>query len=196
MNHWEIMIKTENETLCIPVIRSKRKTLALQVTGSSDVIVRAPQQITRREAELFVQKNAEWIKRTRREIKLRCERQKEMAEEYRIPDYTSLTPMEKNKIRRHIMERLKLYAPQMGVNYARVTVRDQKTRWGSCSSKGNLNFNYRLHYLPQELMDYVVVHELAHRIHMNHSREFWEVVAAVDADYKEHRKRLHEIRIY
>lgn len=196
MNHWEIMIKTENETLCIPVIRSKRKTLALQVTGSSDVIVRAPQQITRREAELFVQKNAEWIKRTRREMELRCERQKEMAEEYRIPDYTSLTPMEKNKIRRHIMERLKLYAPQMGVNYARVTVRDQKTRWGSCSSKGNLNFNYRLHYLPQELMDYVVVHELAHRIHMNHSREFWEVVAAVDADYKEHRKRLHEIRIY
>lgn len=196
MNHWEIIIKTENETLCIPVIRSKRKTLALQVTGSSDVIVRAPQQITRREAELFVQKNAEWIKRTRREIKLRCERQKEMAEEYRIPDYTSLTPMEKNKIRRHIMERLKLYAPQLGVNYARVTVRDQKTRWGSCSSKGNLNFNYRLYYLPQELMDYVVVHELAHRIHMNHSREFWEVVAAVDADYKEHRKRLHEFRIY
>lgn len=196
MNHWEIMIKTENETLCIPIIRSKRKTLALQVTGNSDVIVRAPQQITRREAELFVQKNAEWIKRTRREIKLRCERQKEMAEEYRIPDYTSLTPMEKNKIRRHIMERLKLYAPQMGVKFARVTVRDQKTRWGSCSSKGNLNFNYRLHYLPQELMDYVVVHELAHRIHMNHSREFWEVVAAIDADYKEHRKRLKEIRIY
>lgn len=196
MNHWEIMIKTENETLCIPIIRSKRKTLALQVTGNSDVIVRAPQQITRREAELFVQKNAEWIKRTRREMELRCERQKEMAEEYCIPDYTSLTPMEKNKIRRHIMERLKLYAPQMGVNYARVTVRDQKTRWGSCSSKGNLNFNYRLHYLPQELMDYVVVHELAHRIHMNHSREFWEVVAAVDADYKEHRKRLKEIRIY
>lgn len=196
MNHWEIMIKTENETLCIPIIRSKRKTLALQVTGNSDVIVRAPQQITRREAELFVQKNAEWIKRTRREMELRCERQKEMAEEYRIPDYTSLTPMEKNKIRRHIMERLKLYARQMGVKFARVTVRDQKTRWGSCSSKGNLNFNYRLHYLPQELMDYVVVHELAHRIHMNHSREFWEVVAAVDADYKEHRKRLHEIRIY
>lgn len=196
MNHWEIMIKTENETLCIPVIRSKRKTLALQVTGNSDVIVRAPQQITRREAELFVQKNAEWIKRTRREMELRCERQKEMAEEYRILDYTSLTPMEKNKIRRHIMERLKLYAPQMGVKFARVTVRDQKTRWGSCSSKGNLNFNYRLHYLPQELMDYVVVHELAHRIHMNHSREFWEVVAAFDADYKEHRKRLKEIRIY
>lgn len=196
MNHWEIMIKTENETLCIPIIRSKRKTLALQVTGNSDVIVRAPQQITRREAELFVQKNAEWIKRTRREMELRCERQKKMAEEYRIPDYTSLTPMEKNKIRRHIMERLKLYAPQMGVKFARVTVRDQKTRWGSCSSKGNLNFNYRLHYLPQELMDYVVVHELAHRIHMNHSREFWEVVAAFDADYKEHRKRLKEIRIY
>ncbi len=195
MNHWEITIKTENEIISIPVIRSRRKTLSLQVTGNSDVIVRAPQQMTKREAELFVQKNAEWIRRTRREMDLRRERQKEMAEEYRIPDYDSLTPMEKNKIRRRIMERLKLYAPQMGVNFARVTVRDQKSRWGSCSSKGNLNFNYRLYYLPQELMDYVVVHELAHRIHMNHSREFWEVVAKYDADYKEHRKRIKEIRI-
>lgn len=196
MNHWEITIKTENETLCIPVIRSRRKTLSLQVTGDSDVIVRAPQQITRREAELFVQKNTEWIRRTRQEMELRRERHKEIENEYRIPDYNGLTPMEKNKIRRRIMERLKLYAPQMGVNFARVTVRDQKTRWGSCSSKGNLNFNYRLYYLPQELMDYVVVHELAHRIHMNHSREFWEVVAEYDADYKEHRKLLKEIRIY
>lgn len=195
MNHWEITIKTENEIISIPVIRSRRKTLSLQVTGNSDVIVRAPQQMTKREAELFVQKNAEWIRRTRREMDLRRERQKEMAEEYRIPDYDSLTPMEKNKIRRRIMERLKLYAPQMGVNFARVTVRDQKSRWGSCGSKGNLNFNYRLYYLPQELMDYVVVHELAHRIHMNHSREFWEVVAKYDADYKEHRKRIKEIRI-
>lgn len=116
-------------------------------------------------------------------------------EEIKIPAYETLTPMEKNKIRRHFMERLKFYAPQMGVTYGRITIRNQKGRWGSCSSKGNLNFNYRLHYLPQELMDYVVVHELAHRVHMNHSREFWAFVEQYYKDYKESKKRLREIGI-
>ena len=78
------------------------------------------------------------------------------------------------------MERLQLYAPQMGVSYNRVTIRNQKGRWGSCSSKGNLNFNYRLHYLLQELMDYVVVQELAHRFEMNHSARFWNIVGKYD----------------
>lgn len=93
------------------------------------------------------------------------------------------------------MERLQLYAPQMGVSYNRVTIRNQKGRWGSCSSKGNLNFNYRLHYLPQELMDYVVVHELAHRLEMNHSARFWNIVGKYDPKYREHQKMLTEIGI-
>jgi hypothetical protein len=95
----------------------------------------------------------------------------------------------------HFLERLRLYAPRMGVTYNRVTIRNQKGRWGSCSAKGNLNFNYRLHYLPEELMDYVVVHELAHRIHMDHSAAFWAVVEAYDPDYRNCQKRLREIGI-
>ena len=93
------------------------------------------------------------------------------------------------------MQRLMYYAPKIGVTFERVAIRNQKGRWGSCSSKGNLNFNYRLHYLPQELMDYVVVHELSHRIHMNHSRDFWALVGQYDKDYKQHQTELRNIGI-
>lgn len=196
MSYWEITIKTRNEEIQVPVIRSKRKTLALQVTGNGAVVVRAPQQIKKHEVELFVEKNTEWILRARMEMELKRDRQQEIVKQYDIPDYETLTPMEKNKIRRHFMERLKFYAPQMGVTYGSITIRNQKGRWGSCSSKGNLNFNYRLHYLPQELMDYVVVHELAHRVHMNHSREFWTLVGQYHKEYKESKSRLREIGIH
>ena len=83
----------------------------------------------------------------------------------------------------------------MGITFGRITVRNQKTRWGSCSEKGNLNFNYLLYFLPEELLDYVVVHELAHRRHMNHSGEFWAEVGKYFPEYKECRKKLKKIGI-
>ena len=83
----------------------------------------------------------------------------------------------------------------MGVTYGRITIRAQRTRWGSCSSKGNLNFNYLLYYLPEELMDYVVIHELAHRKHMNHSSYFWREVERYCPDYRQRRARLRGVQI-
>lgn len=86
--------------------------------------------------------------------------------------------------------RLAVFAARMGVTYGRVTIRNQKTRWGSCSSKGNLNFNCVLMLAPPEIQDYVLVHELAHRKEMNHSARFWAVVEGILPDYKERRKWL------
>ena len=91
------------------------------------------------------------------------------------------------------MEHVDYYARRMEIDYGSISMRNQKSRWGSCSSKGNLNFNYRLAYLPEELLDYVVVHELAHRRHMDHSAAFWEEVETYYPAYKKCRQMLNDI---
>ncbi len=84
------------------------------------------------------------------------------------------------------------FAPLVGVSYGRITIRNQRTRWGSCSGKGNLNFNCLLMLAPPEVLDYVVVHELCHRKEMNHSPRFWAEVARVLPDYQQRRRWLKE----
>ena len=84
------------------------------------------------------------------------------------------------------------YASVMKVTYGRISIREQKTRWGSCSSKGNLNFNWRLIFAPEEVLDYIVVHELAHRREMNHSQAFYDIVESVLPEYKKEQKWLRE----
>ena len=88
--------------------------------------------------------------------------------------------------------RVSFFASLVGADYGRITVRCQKTRWGSCSSQGNLNFNCLLMLAPPEVRDYVVVHELCHRLEMNHSRRFWAAVERVCPDYQDHKKWLRE----
>jgi predicted metal-dependent hydrolase len=80
-------------------------------------------------------------------------------------------------------------------SYNRVAIKDQKSRWGSCSKKGNLNFNYRLLFLPPHLADYVIVHELCHLAEFNHGASFWNRVAEVAPEYRSHRNELRAIRI-
>ena len=83
-----------------------------------------------------------------------------------------------------IRERLAVYGPRIGQPYGRVTIREQKSRWGSCSSKHNLNFNWKLIMAPPQVLDYVVIHELCHLIEFNHSPRFWALVEAQQPDYK------------
>lgn len=98
----------------------------------------------------------------------------------------------KNKARNQFETRVAYYHPMTGGNYTSITVRDQKSRWGSCSSRGTLSFNYRLIFAPAGVLDYVVVHELCHLTHMNHSKDFWNLVASVMPEYKLHRNWLKE----
>ena len=88
--------------------------------------------------------------------------------------------------------KVEYFAPIVGVSYGRITIRNQKTRWGSCSSKGNLNFNVALMRAPIEVLDYVVVHELCHRLYLNHSKDFWKEVERVLPDYRLREKWLKE----
>ena len=96
----------------------------------------------------------------------------------------------RNLAREVLGARTGYYARKMGVTYGRISIREQKTRWGSCSSVGNLNYNWKLVLLPEELADYVVVHELAHRTEMNHSENFWRIVEMELPDYRQRRRRL------
>ena len=94
--------------------------------------------------------------------------------------------------REYFTKRCAHYHQFTGGCYRRITIRDQKTRWGSCSSTGTLSFNYRLMFAPPRVLDYVVVHELCHLTHMNHSREFWNLVSAVMPDYQKYKAWLKE----
>lgn len=91
-----------------------------------------------------------------------------------------------------ISQRASYFAAKMGVTYGRISIRAQKTRWGSCSGQGNLNFNWKLILMPPEILDYVVVHELAHRKQMNHSKLFWAEVERILPDYERRRRWLKE----
>ena len=98
----------------------------------------------------------------------------------------------KNRARRVFLSRCAYYAPVVGVRYERVSIRSQRSKWGSCSGKGNLNFNCLLLLAPMEVLDYVVVHELCHRLEMNHSPRFWAEVQRVLPDYASARRWLRQ----
>lgn len=87
---------------------------------------------------------------------------------------------------------------EIGVSFNGIRIKDTKTRWGSCSSKGNLNFNFRLVMAPQEVMDYIIIHELCHLRHMNHSKDFWNAVAQYMPDYEVYKEWLNKngMRLY
>ena len=98
----------------------------------------------------------------------------------------------KDEALRIFSERVAHWSATMGVSYNSVRIKDQKSLWGSCSAKGNLNFNWRVIHAPPEVLDYLVIHELSHLLEMNHSSRFWGHVAAWSPDYRSHRRWLRD----
>ena len=159
----------------IKVIRSGRKSISIQVDSRGQVTVRAPYRAPMEDIEQFVEKKRAWI-----EKHVKAAQEEGADPPLTIADLHALGA----EAMRVIPERVRYYAPLVGVTYGNITIRSQKTRWGSCSASGNLNFNCLILLAPPEVLDYVVVHELCHRKQMNHSPLFWAEVERVLPDYK------------
>ncbi len=100
----------------------------------------------------------------------------------------------RNEARRRLPPMLEAVAQRTGLDYRRVSIRSQKTRWGSCSSRGTISLNDQLLFVPADTVDYLMLHELCHTRHLNHSRAFWQLVASHSPDYRAHEKRLDRAR--
>ena len=159
------------------LIRSARRTIGAEIRQNK-LIIRAPRYATDEAIKLFISKHRRWIENNLA---------KEQAKQKELDSRRELTADEiqalADRALEAIPERVKHYAPLVGVSYGRITIRIQKTRWGSCSAKGNLNFNCLLMLAPPEVVDSVVVHELCHRKEMNHSDKFYAEVLRVFPEY-------------
>lgn len=175
------------EKIEIEIIKSNRKTIAIEVRQDLRVIVRAPKRASNREIMKFVEQKQDWIAKHLAYMQIRYEETRRVKEKQFTDD--DIRKM-KDEAKMVIPDRVKYYAGIMGVTFGKITIKNQKTRWGSCSSKGNLNFNCLLMLTPDKVRDYVVIHELCHLKQMNHSKMFWAEVEKVMPDYKVYRQWL------
>ena len=165
------------------IVRSNRKTVAIQITADGQILLRCPNRMPQQEVLRFAESKRDWIK-------------KHLATLSAKPSLPPFTEAELHtlatQIKPCIAERTAYFAELLGVTYGRITIRAQRSRWGSCSSKGNLNFNCLLALVPEDVLDYVIVHELCHLLEMNHSSAFWNNVERIIPDYQVRRKWLKD----
>ena len=173
------------------IIRTRRKTIGLEISPDLQITVRAPYHLSDIRIREFVESKQTWILK---HLAIMQDRQAHEPIPAGVISDKELRHMTE-EARIIIPERVKYFAKIIGVTYGQITIRHQKTRWGSCSSSGNLNFNCMLMATSPELIDYVVVHELCHRKQMNHSPLFWKEVEEILPDYRNLRSRLREYRL-
>lgn len=169
--------ETNDNIIEYRLLRSRRRTISVEITDEG-VTVRAPFKMPVEEIDRFVLDHKDWIMKKTALLE-KCRTEEAPAERLSRTEIEELA----DRAMKVIPERVAYYAPLIGVTYGRVTIRNQVSRWGSCSAKGNLNFNCLLMLTPPEVVDSVVVHELCHRKEMNHSKRFYEEVLRVYPDY-------------
>ncbi len=165
--------------------RAKRLRLAVHPDGS--VVVTIPQRVAVYHAEAFVRNMAHWIRA--RQAYWRAHPQPRPR--FTAADYKKY----KEEARWRLTEMVVRYAQVYGFSYRAITIRNQRTCWGSCSRKKTLSFNYKLIFLPARVQEYVVVHELCHLREMNHSPKFWTLVSQIIPDYTERRRELRRLGV-
>jgi predicted metal-dependent hydrolase len=160
---------------------STRKTVSIQVKDGK-VIVHSPLGIAKERLASIVDSHRLWIEKSLKKQSIKAEK---------YPEPTNEEERYLRGLARKLLPpKMEYYSKIMGLKYGRITITGAKSRFGSCSSKGNIAFSYRLMRYPEEAIDYVVVHELAHLVEMNHSPRFYAIVEKVLPDYKERKKLL------
>ena len=190
------------------IVREWRKSLRL-VVKKEKIIVKAPHFLPKSVIEEFVERNRAYIQKMTapprhffylsKKIPIRsCDRGWSMQDGIFFSDDNHRKNIEsflKEKAKAYIPQRVETLARMFGERYARVRITSARTRWGSCSARGNLNFTWRLMMHAPDVIDYVIVHELCHLTHMNHSKAFWELVESRMPGYRELEKELKRIEI-
>lgn len=171
------------EELSVKIIRSSRRTISLELRQDYSVVIRVPWQVSDTDAMEFLNRKRKWIEK---HMKQKSEEKSDIVPPLSTEEIKRLS----NQALVIFPQKVKYYAEILNVSYGRITIRSQKTRWGSCSAKGNLNFNCLLMLAPDKVQDYVVVHELCHRLEMNHSAAFWAQVERIMPDYKKYQDWL------
>lgn len=165
----------------VRLIRSARRTVGIQITPEGQVVVRAPLYASDAEIRHLLEERADWIDGHLKKIRA--------AGKPEVLTHAQIKALADAAVRElpPIADR---FAPLVGVRFSHITIRCQRTKWGSCSAKGNLNFNCLLMLTPPAIREYLVIHELCHLKQMNHSQKFWAEVARVCPDYKSAEKWL------
>ncbi len=165
--------------------RSRRaKQVNISVKPFTGVRVAVPDGLSFKKAEEFVHARTDWIQRHLCRMK-QYEEQSQLAADASID-------IDRTKAKRKLIRRLKYLAGKYGLTYNRVFIRNQKTRWGSCSHRNNISLNMKIVRLPEELMDYVILHELVHTRFKNHSNDFWAELNRLVGNGKSMASRLRE----
>ncbi len=216
------------------IIRQKRKSLTLQWTDTSELVVKAPYYVTDQQIETFVQKHRAWIEKTYAQRKLQeqqkdwlangycmylgerkkiqviaCKNTKSCVQSIEDAFLVYVPDCDDTQLIRQVMQSYwkqiamdlfkqltDTYCTLLGLTYHKLTIRSQKTRWGSCSSKGNLSYNMRLLSAPKEVIAYVVLHEVMHLRYFNHGILFWRTIEDYMPEYKKHQQYLKQHGAY
>ena len=174
------------EDLRIPIEYQpqKRKTLSITIKPNGHLQIKAPEGMSEQEIERFLRQKQFWIYKQAKRVAEKQKNRREYSEQEKR--------VLKEKARGILTERTEYYKQILNVDYTKIRIAEQKTRWGSCSGRGVISYNWRLILMPDMILDYVVVHELCHLIEMNHSKAFWNLVGTVLPDYQKRRAWLKE----
>jgi predicted metal-dependent hydrolase len=182
-------ITLQNKTVAYTLRKSRRaKRMRLAVYCNGAVVVTTPYGLQETIAEKFIREKTDWLFS---KIAFFKQFQGKLASRHSKEDYLKY----KDKALALAQERVDFFNQQYGFTYNSIKIKSQKTRWGSCSKKGNLNFNYKILFLSEAVRDYIIVHELCHLKEFNHSKRFWSLIAQAFPDYADIKKKLKQSKL-